>query len=84
MVLINELPLSLICICCSYLYCSHDQLLLETYVDGAVAYIPVGYNEGWLIIFYLPAVLPFHPVEFLSVQAVLWCSAALLDQHMIT
>lgn len=74
MLLINELPLSLICICCSYLYCSHDQLLLETYQEGAVPYIPVGYNEGWLIIFYLPAVLPFCPVEFLSIQTVLWFS----------
>lgn len=84
MLLINELPLSLICICCSYLYCSHDQLLLATYLDGAVAYIPVGYGEGWLTIFYFPAVLPFCPVEFLGVQAVLCCSAALLDHHMIT
>lgn len=31
--LINELPLSLICICCSYLYCSHNQLVLDTYLD---------------------------------------------------
>lgn len=33
----------------------------------------------WLI-----SLLCYHfcPVEFLSVQAVLWCSAAHLDQHM--
>lgn len=54
---VNELRPSLICICCSCLYFSHDQLFLERYLGRALHYIPVGYEEGLLITFYLPAVL---------------------------